>query len=118
MVLLSETPLECCVFNVSNDHLLPMDDIVSRLGGVRYAEMDEFMALMDEAKQDPRKAQQLSALLAYAEAGGNMDSLSNPPMTNYTMQVLHRLGFSWDQTSSEYVDMIFEMLRGLGYLRV
>ena len=118
MVLLSETPLECCVFNVSNDHLLPMDDIVSRLGGVRYVEMDEFMALMDEAKQDPRKAQQLSALLAYAEAGGTMDSLSNPPMTNYTMQVLHRLGFSWDPTSSEYVDIIFEMLRGLGYLRV
>ena len=29
--------------------------------------------------------------------------------------VLHRLGFSWNQTSQEYVDMIFEMLRTLRY---
>jgi hypothetical protein len=33
------------------------------------------------------------------------------------MQVLHRLGFSWDPTSREYVDMIFDMLRSLGYLK-
>ena len=117
MVLLCETPLECCVFNLSNDHLLPMDDIVSRLGGVRYVEIDEFMALMEKAKQDPVKARQLSALLAYAEAGGSMESLGNPPSTSYTMQVLHRLGFSWNETSREYVDMIFDMLRSLGYLQ-
>ena len=34
------------------------------------------------------------------------------------MQVLHRLGFSRNPTSREYVDMIFGMLRSLGYLRV
>lgn len=36
---------------------------------------------------------------------------------SYTMQVLHRLGFSWNQTSREYIDMIFDMLRSLGYFR-
>ena len=115
MVLLSETPRECCVFNVSNDHLLPFDDVVSRLGGVRYVEMEEFLQLLDVAKQDPDKARQLSALLAYAKSG-SLESLGNPPSISYTMQVLHRLGFSWDQTSRGYVDMIFDMLRSLGYL--
>ncbi len=28
-----------------------------------------------------------------------------------------RMSFRWDQTSGEYVDMIFDMLRSLGYLR-
>ena len=117
MVLLCETPRECCVFNLSNDHLIPFDDIVSRLGGVRYVEIDEFMALLEKAKQDPEKASQLSGLLAYAKAGGSLETLGNPPSVSYTMQVLHRLGFSWNQTSQEYVDMIFEMLRSLGYLQ-
>ncbi len=116
MVMLCETPRECCVFNVSNDHLLPFDDIVSRLGGVRYVEMEEFMMLLDKAKQDPAIAGQLAGLLAYAKAGGSLGPQGNPPSTSYTMQVLHRLGFSWDQTSREYVDMIFDMLRSLGYL--
>ena len=31
------------------------------------------------------------------------------------MQALYRLGFSWDHTSSEYVDMILEMLRTMRY---
>ena len=31
------------------------------------------------------------------------------------MQVLHRLGFRWDQTSREYVDMIFDMLSTMRY---
>ena len=117
MVLLCGTPRECCVFNLSNDHLLPFNDIVSRLGGVRYVEMDEFLVLLDKAKQDPVKASQLSGLLAYAKAGGSLQTLGNPPSISYTMQVLHRLGFSWDQTSKEYVDMIFGMLRSLGYLQ-
>ena len=48
----------------------------------------------------------------------DLTAISNPPYTFYTMQVLHRLGFSWDRTSREYVDMIFDMLRSLGYLKV
>ncbi len=64
------------------------------------------------------QSQQLSALLAYAEAGGSLETLTIPPSTSYTMQVLlHRLGFSWNQTSREYIDMIFDMLRSLGYFR-
>jgi len=39
----------------------------------------------------------------------------NQPSVHFTMQVLYRLGFSWDHTSSKYVDMIFEMLRTMRF---
>jgi hypothetical protein len=39
----------------------------------------------------------------------------NQPSVHFTMQVLYRLGFTWNHTSSAYVDMIFEMLRTLQY---
>ena len=40
----------------------------------------------------------------------------NQPSVHFTMQVLYRLGFCWDHTSSAYFDMIFDMLRTLQYL--
>ena len=52
--------------------------------------------------------------------GGTPDgpqALPNPAMTTYTMQVLHRLGFRWNETARDYVDMIFEMLSTLGYFK-
>ena len=39
----------------------------------------------------------------------------NDGSVDYTMQILHRLGFRWDETSSHYVDMIFDMLASLRY---
>ena len=44
----------------------------------------------------------------------DLTAIGNPPYTFYTMQVLHRLGFSWDRISREYVDL----LRSLGCLKV
>ena len=35
--------------------------------------------------------------------------------TVFTMQVLHRLGFRWDHTSSQYLDQMFEMLRTMQF---
>ena len=105
MVLLATTPLENCVFNVSNNHIIPMDDIFTRLEKIdgqplEYVEMDEFARRVEEANANPAKTRIMAPLLA---------------STVYTMQILHRLGFRWDHTSSQYVDMIFEMLRTLRY---
>jgi hypothetical protein len=44
-----------------------------------------------------------------------MEGVETLASTVYTMQILHRLGFRWDHTSSEYLDLIFEMLRTLQY---
>ena len=61
MVLLAATPRENCVFNVSNNHLLPMEDIISRLGlidgkKVEYVEFPDFMARMQALMAQPEKA--------------------------------------------------------------
>ena len=115
VVLLAGTPKENVVFHVENDHLLPMDDILSRLhkddaAPLDYLEMDEFVRRMDEAKADPEKARILSSIIAYTQAEGQVQLVENASDNTFSMQVLHRLGFRWDQTSSEYVDMIFRIL--------
>jgi amino acid adenylation domain-containing protein len=113
VVLLARTPKENCVFNVSNNHLIPMDDIVSRLklgdgSSLEYLEDADFFRRMEEAKSDPKKAKILSSIIAYDQADGQLHMVE--PSTAFTMQILHRLGFRWDQTNSRYVDMIFEVL--------
>ena len=113
VVLLARTPKENCVFNVSNNHLIPMDDILSRLkigdgSSLDYLEDADFIRRMEEAKSDPRKAKILSSIIAYDQAEGQLHMVE--PSTAFTMQILHRLGFRWDQTNSRYVDMIFEVL--------
>ena len=120
MVLLSCTPRENCVFNVSNNHLLPMEDIVSRLrlidgNKVDYVEFQEFLSRMQAVMAQPDKAPLLSSILAYVQSPTEEEMVVNQPSIHFTMQVLYRLGFSWDHTSSQYVDMIFEMLRTLRY---
>ncbi len=120
MVVLARTPLENCVFNVSNNHTVPMDDILSRLEKIdgkqlEYVESKEFMRRMEAAQADPAKARILAPLVAYQQSASEQVGVETLASTVFTMQVLHRLGFRWDHTSSEYVDMIFEMLRTLRY---
>ena len=123
IVLLSGTPDPLCVFHVSNDHLLPMDDILSRVrlddgSPLQYIEYPEFVARMNAAKEDPRKAQVLSSIIAYAGTAEGPQVVPNIADTAFTMQVLHRLGFRWSETGSEYVDMIFRMLASLRYFEI
>ena len=120
MILLATTPKENCVFNVSNNHLLPMEDIVSRLrlidgNRVEYVEFQEFVSRMQAAAREPEKAQKLSSLVAYAQAPTEQEMVINKPSVHFTMQVLYRMGFCWNHTSSAYVDMIFEMLKTMNY---
>ena len=120
MVLLAQTPLENCVFNVSNNHIVPMDDILTRLEKIdgkplEYIEMADFTQRMEQANADPAKARILAPLVAYQQSAAETEGVETLASTVFTMQVLHRLGFRWNHTSSEYVDLIFEMLRTLQY---
>ncbi len=120
VVLLAGTPDANVVFHATNDHLLPMDDILSRLKNddgtpLNYVEDDEFVRRMDAAKDDPEKSRILSSIIAYAQAEGQVQLIENGSSVDFTMQVLHRLGFRWDATSSDYVDMIFDMLSSMQY---
>ena len=123
IVLLAGTPRANCVYNVSNDHLLPMDDILSRItlddgSPLGYVEYEDFLQRLEAAKTDPHKAQVLSSILAYTSTPGGAVTVMNAASTAFTMQVLHRLGFRWSETASSYVDMIFAMLTSLRYFEV
>ena len=123
IILLARTPRANCVFNVSNDHLIPMDDILSRVKledgrPLEYVEYDEFAKRLELAKADKEKARTLSSILAYTSTPGGVQMTMNTASTSFTMQILHRLGFSWCETSSKYVEMVFEMLGTIGYFSI
>ncbi|MCR5709378.1 MAG: amino acid adenylation domain-containing protein [Bacteroidales bacterium] len=123
VVVLAGTPDANVVFHAQNDHLLPMDDIVSRLkkddgSPLDYVEDDEFARRMEEAGNDPEKSRILSSLIAYDQAEGQVRMIENTASSGFSMQILHRLGFRWSETASNYVDMIFEMLSTMQYFNV
>ena len=91
--------------------------ITNRIDGnkVDYVEFPEFMSRMQVVMAQPDKAPLLSSLVAYSQSPNQQEVVMNQPSVHFTMQVLYRLGFAWNHTSSKYVDMIFEMLRTLQY---
>ena len=119
-VLLAETPRENVVFHAQNNHLLPMDDILSRLhkedgSPLDYVEEEEFTRRFNAAKDDPEKSRILSSIIAYTQAEGQTQLVENEASSVFSMQALHRLGFRWNATSRDYVDMIFEMLSSMRF---
>ncbi len=120
MVLLAGTPLENCVFNVSNNHLVPMDDVITRLDKIDgipmdYVENGEFLSRMRALQARPGMAAVLAPLVAYEQSSAEREGVETLSSTVFTMQVLLRLGFRWNTTSSAYIDLIFEMLRTMRY---
>ncbi len=123
MVLLAATPLKNCVFNVSNNHFVPMDDVLTRLETIdgkplEYVETREFLRRMEAAQADAAKARILAPLVAYQQSAAEQEGVETLASTSFTMQVLHRLGFRWSHTDSAYIDMLFDMLKSLRYFEV
>jgi len=117
--LLSGTPRECTVFHPYNSHAQMLGDVLVRMKtigkDVRLVEDSEFMSLLNEAKADPARQEQLSAMLAY-ETKPVKDVMRVIPADNaYTVQMLLRLGFRWDTTSWDYVDRFLEQIDTLDF---
>ena len=119
IVKLSVTPKECVVFHPYNNHNVLLGDVLGELRhigeGVRFVEVAEFSKALDEAKNDPMKAKQLSSLLAYQKMAKGERTSDILRQNAYTMQVLYRLGFTWSVTSWDYVDKFMEAIEGLGF---
>ena len=119
IVLLASTPKDCTVFHPYNNHIQLMGDILTQLGditgGVRFVEADEFEVVMAEAQNDPQKAKQMSALLAYKDMAHGQKSASVGRQNSYTSQVLHRLGFYWSTTSWDYDQQMLQAIAGFGF---
>ena len=119
IVLLATTPKECTVFHPYNIHGQFLGDVLTGLttvtGGIRFVEQEDFAAAMDAAKDDPKKARQMAALLAYQDMAHGQKTADVERNNDYTTQVLYRLGFSWSPTSWDYVERMLTAIGGFGF---
>ena len=119
ILLLAQTPEHCVVFHPFNHHRVLFADLFKAMGEVGLpvsaVERDEFAAALHAAEEEPEKARVLTSLLAYARKGNGTPVVTPTAGNDYTMQVLYRLGFSWDQTSIGYVEQFLEGLEGMGF---
>ena len=119
IVLLATTPKACTVFHPYNIHAQYLGDVLSGLSsvgqGIRFVEQEEFQKAMDEAGQDPQKAKQMAAMLAYKDVAHGQKTADVRRDNNYTTQVLLRLGFQWSPTSWDYIERMLKALGGFGF---
>jgi thioester reductase-like protein len=119
IVILSETPRECCLFHPFNNHYVHFGDVLQELRLIgdapRQVETAEYEDALDKAKNDPVKAQQLQSLLAYQDLAHGQQAVAIRTVNDYTTQVLYRLGFSWSPTSWDYVERMLTAIGGFGF---
>ena len=119
IVLLATTPKACTVFHPYNIHGQFLGDVLLGLtkvtGGIRFVEQEEFQQAMDEAGQDPQKAKQMAALLAYKDMAHGQKTADVERDNDYTTQVLYRLGFAFSPTSWDYVERMLTAIGGFGF---
>ena len=119
IVLLATTPKECTVFHPYNIHGQFLGDVLTGLAtvseGIRFVEQEEFAEAMEQAKEDPQKAKQMSSLLAYQDMAHGQKTADVKRDNDYTTQVLYRLGFAWSPTSWDYVERMLTAIGGFGF---
>ena len=119
ILMLAQTPERCVVFHPFNHHRVLYADVFKAMRAadlpVDAVERDEFVAALHAAEEQPEKARVLTSLLAYARKASGTPVVTPVVGNDYTMQVLYRLGFSWNQTSSIYVEQFLKALEGMGF---
>ena len=117
--LLAQTDRGCTVFHPYNCHQQTLGDILAELKAigrtVQLVEDAPFIEALNRAKANPDKQEKLSALLAYESNGTEATIRMIPPENAFTAQVLLRLGFRWDATSSDYVDRFLQQIDSLNF---
>ncbi len=114
--LLAQTNSSCSVFHPYNSHFQLLGDVLSRMKSIgtdlQLVEENCFIELLNAAKTDPSKQEQLSAMLAYEnhESGEFVQAI--PPSNDYTHQVLLRMGFRWSLVSWDYIDQFLQLNGG------
>ncbi len=118
--LLSKAPKECVCFVASNNHLVHFGDILMALSEeerpVTMVDGDTFAAAVKECFEDPKKAQRISELIAYASGEADVIEFGPESIDNsLTMAVLYSDGFRWPETGDDYVKRFADKLRKLGF---
>lgn len=119
VVLLASTPKECTVFQPFNNHTELLGDVLRLMEKVgcnmRFVEEEEFRQAIAIASQDPRKAGLLSAVLAYQDLSHGQKAETIERDNRFTCAVLHRLGFHWSDTSSDYIVQMLRQIAAFGF---
>ena len=82
---------------------------------IRFVEGGDFQQAIDIAAHDPEKAKLLSAMLAYQDIAHGQKAVMIERDNRYTCSVLHRLGFQWSDTSSEYIIQMMRQIAAFGF---
>jgi thioester reductase-like protein len=119
VVLLATTPKGCTVFQPFNNHTELLGDVLrlmEKVGkNIRFVEGEEFEKALADAGQDPEKAKLLSAMMAYQDMAHGQRAVFINRNNRYTCAVLHRLGFHWSDTSSEYIVRMLRQIAAFGF---
>ena len=119
VVLLASTSKECTLFQAFNNHTELLGDVLLLMEKVgremRFVEADEFQQAIAAAGQDPEKAKLLAAMLAYQDMAHGQKAVMIARDNRYTCSVLHRLGFHWSDTSSEYIVQMLRQIAAFGF---
>ncbi len=107
------------MFQPFNNHTELLGDVLLLMEKVgremRFVEADEFQQAIVVAGQDPEKAKLLSAMLAYQDMAHGKKAAMIERDNRYTCSVLHRLGFHWSDTSSEYIVQMLRQIAAFGF---
>ena len=119
--LLATTPRDMVVFHPCNNHTLPLADVLAGLQivgiHVEPVEREEFEKRIQQLMEDDSKTQILQPLLAYNEDGGH-DVRFIGHTSQYTTQVLYRLGYRWSITSWDYVERFIKAIDGFDFFAI
>ena len=121
ILLLASTPKEMVVFHPCNNHRLPLGDVLYILNGagcpVKAVENEEFMDAEREAMDVPEKVNALQPLLAYDSDQSSQTTFIRYE-SDFTSQILYRLGFRWNPTSHEYVSRFIKAIKSLNFFDI
>ncbi len=116
---LAKTPKECCLFNCTNNHSVPLADIITQMkkSGIHidFVEDKVFAEALSEAEKDPQKAAILSSMLAYKNMAHGKKLVPIRTSNNYTTQALARMGFFWKPTNERYMLDFISALSSLDF---
>ena len=119
--LLATTPRDMVVFHPCNNHTLPLGDVLTCLHSVgvdvKFVEREEFDERVREMMSDDANSQVLQPLLAYADNGAHKVRFIDYD-SEFTTQVLYRLGYHWPFTSWDYVERFVQAINGFDFFKL
>lgn len=117
ILLLAQTPRECCLFHAYNNHHINIGDMISVMNScnlpVQASEEADYAQAFGRVAQNDELAERLASLVAYQT--GSKLVVEMPVENEYTVQMLYRLGFNWPLVGELYVDKLIESLNSLGF---